>query len=63
MGAVSSTTVEHRSGVVLTNARFRCTHCRQWKPAASFGLRKMNDGKVRNQAQCKECRGSKAVGG
>lgn len=53
------TTVEHESGVVLTNAKFRCTKCRQWKPAADHGLRKMNDGTVRNQAQCADCRRKK----
>jgi len=59
------TTVEHSAGVVLTNARFRCTHCGQWKPASMFGLRKMADGLIRNQAQCKPCRNRlvKATGG
>lgn len=50
------TTVAHRSGVVLTNAKFQCTDCQKWKAAGEFGLRKMGDGKVRNQAQCKGCR-------
>lgn len=59
-----STTVSHHAGVVITNARFRCTRCRQWKPASVFGLRKMPDGKVRNQAQCSGCRSlHKATGG
>lgn len=52
------TTVRHRQGkVVLTNAMFKCTECGRWKPAAEFGLRKMGDGKIRNQAQCTACRG------
>ena len=51
------TTVEHASGVVLTNAKFKCTGpCGKWKPAAKFGLRKMRNGTVRNQAHCKDCR-------
>jgi len=61
----AETTVEHSAGVVLTNARFKCTHCGQWKPGSHFGLRKMPDGKVRNQAQCQGCRTrfAKASGG
>jgi len=51
-------TVAHRQGgVVITNAKFKCTKCKKWKPAAEFGLRKMGDGKIRNQAQCTVCRG------
>ena len=54
------TTVEHTSAdgrVVLTNAKFKCTGpCGKWKSAKAFGLRKMRDGTVRNQAQCKDCR-------
>ncbi len=42
--------------VVLTNAKFRCTKCRKWKPASDFGLRCMSDDIVRNQSQCKGCR-------
>jgi len=50
-------TVTHRAGVVLTNAKFQCTDCKEWKPAKEFGLRKTKDGVVRNQPQCKPCRG------
>lgn len=42
--------------VVLTNAKFRCTKCKKWKAASAFGFRKMEDGTVRNQAQCSSCR-------
>ena len=42
--------------VVLIGARFECTRCGDVKPATEFGLRKTADGKVRNQAQCTECR-------
>lgn len=56
-------TLVHESGVgrsrvrvVLTNGRFQCTKCRRWKSAQAFGLRTMDNGTVRNQAQCKSCR-------
>jgi len=50
--------VRHPSGVVLINAKFLCTGpCGKWKWGSEVGLRKMGDGTVRNQAQCKECRG------
>lgn len=56
--------VECPVNVVLTNAMFRCTRCRRWKPAAQFGLRcvsaKDESGDevdiIRNQPQCAECR-------
>jgi len=52
-----STTVRHRAGkVALTNAQFQCTACGHLKPAENFGLRRMKDGIIRNQAQCKKCR-------
>lgn len=51
--------VTHESGVVLVNARFRCTKCGKVKRASAFGLRRMGTGEVRNQAQCKSCRASK----
>lgn len=44
------------SMVVLLNCRFRCTRCQKWKGAAQFGLRTMDNGVVRNQAQCSKCR-------
>lgn len=47
--------------VVLTGARFKCTHCGKVKPASHFGIRKMPDGVYRNQAQCIECRGIRAA--
>ena len=51
------TTVRHRTGnVVLTNAKFQCTDCKQWKGAKQFGLRRMQSGTIRNQAQCNDCR-------
>jgi len=42
--------------VVITGAMFQCTLCGGYKPASEFGLRMMEDGVVRNQAQCKKCR-------
>jgi len=33
-----------------------CLKCRQIKPLAQFGLRKMADGAVRNQPWCRSCR-------
>lgn len=42
--------------VVLRGAYFHCTKCNTIKPADQFGLRKMGDGTVRNQAQCSACR-------
>ena len=36
-----------------------CPHCGQEKPLSEFGFRKMkptDDGEVRNQSWCKECR-------
>lgn len=36
-----------------------CPHCGKEKPLSEFGLRKMTkdeDGMVRNQSWCKECR-------
>jgi hypothetical protein len=55
---VDPTTVRHHKGkVVLTNVYFKCTGpCGKKKSASEFGLRKMRDGKIRNQAQCSECR-------
>lgn len=52
--------VEYPVNVVLTSCMFRCTKCRQWKPAAKFGLRCIEDAEgneiVRNQPQCHDCR-------
>lgn len=42
--------------VVLTGAHFHCTGCKKVKAAKHFGIRKMQDGRYRNQAQCNECR-------
>lgn len=36
-----------------------CLKCRQMRPLAMFGLRKMADGAIRNQPWCKVCRGAK----
>jgi len=33
-----------------------CLKCRQMKPLAQFGLRKMPDGAIRNQPWCRPCR-------
>lgn len=33
-----------------------CLKCRQLKPLAQFGLRKMGDGAIRNQPWCRGCR-------
>lgn len=33
-----------------------CLKCRQMKPLAMFGLRKMADGAIRNQPWCRGCR-------
>src|SRR5215831_4466621 len=33
-----------------------CLKCRQIKPLAQFGLRRMADGAVRNQPWCRSCR-------
>lgn len=35
-----------------------CLKCRQMKPLAQFGLRKMPDGAIRNQPWCRGCRGA-----
>jgi len=47
------------SRVVLIGAKFTCTKCKRTKAATKFGLRKMADGTVRNQAQCCKCRSTK----
>lgn len=52
------TTTRHRGGkVILTNVQFKCTDCKRWKGGDQFGLRKMANGEIRNQPQCKVCRG------
>lgn len=33
-----------------------CLKCRQMRPLAMFGLRKMADGAIRNQPWCRSCR-------
>ncbi len=39
-----------------------CLKCRQMKPLAMFGLRKMADGAIRNQPWCRGCRsGASAI--
>jgi len=43
--------------VVLHGAFFQCTKCGALKEATEFGnLRMMEDGIVRNHAQCSDCR-------
>lgn len=42
--------------VILTNVKFRCTNCKRTLPGSLFGLRKMEDGTIRNQPQCQSCR-------
>jgi len=44
------------SGVILAGAKFTCTKCKKTKDASDFGMRKMANGEIRNQAQCKTCR-------
>jgi len=46
--------------VVLHGAQFTCTACQNTKPASEFGLRRMSNGIIRNQAQCIPCRSRKA---
>ena len=56
--------IKKRSGdteVVLSGAYFHCPKCNTIKPATAFGLRKMRDGTIRNQAWCKSCRKRKAT--
>jgi len=50
--------VEYPLNVVISNAKFRCTKCRRWKPAGRFGLRMVGE-IVRNQPQCTTCRGQR----
>jgi len=38
-----------------------CLKCRQIKPLAQFGLRKMADGAIRNQPWCRPCRSGAGV--
>jgi len=42
--------------VVLIDALIRCTSCGGYKPASEVGFRRMKDGVLRNQPQCKACR-------
>src|SRR5215475_13022341 len=35
-----------------------CLKCRQIRPLAQFGLRRMPDGAIRNQPWCRSCRGA-----
>jgi hypothetical protein len=42
--------------VVLLGSWFTCTRCGILKPGSLIGLRTMDDGTVRNQPQCSECR-------
>ena len=53
-------TVSYEGEVVLRGARFHCTKCGKWKDGSKFGLRKMRDGTIRNQAQCNGCRANVA---
>lgn len=45
------------SRVILLGSYFKCTYCNCLRPGSEFGLRKMQDGSIRNQAQCSSCRG------
>ncbi len=38
-----------------------CTRCHAAKPLKAFGLRRMDDGKVRSIPQCKACRTTPSV--
>lgn len=41
-----------------------CLRCGKVKPFSAFGLRRMDDGKIRDIPWCKPCRGARsAVGG
>ncbi len=42
-----------RAEVFIT---MRCPRCRKSKPLRDFGLRRMADGRIRNQPQCVKCR-------
>lgn len=33
-----------------------CPHCGQEKPLSDFGFRRMENGEIRNQSWCKDCR-------
>lgn len=33
-----------------------CPHCGQEKPLSDFGFREMDNGQIRNQSWCKDCR-------
>ena len=47
--------------VVIHGAQFLCTKCDEWKPASEFGLLYDSAAKsVRNQPQCKVCRGGQS---
>lgn len=35
-----------------------CPHCGHEKPLSEFGFRRMENGEIRNQSWCKECRGN-----
>lgn len=51
--------VDEHTKVILTNAKFKCTKCKRWKPASEFGLRHQHFSRgvtIRNQAQCAKCR-------
>jgi len=39
--------------------RLTCLCCKEVKPLAAFGLRKMSNGTVRNQPWCRACRSTK----
>jgi len=47
---------ETKTKISLVGAYFRCTSCHIIKPGSAFGVRRMQDGIFRNQAQCGECR-------
>ena len=35
-----------------------CPKCKQEKPLSEFGFRQMENGEIRNQSWCKDCRSS-----
>lgn len=47
-----------RAEVFIT---YRCSRCGKSKPLAAFGLRKMDDGKIRSIPQCRDCRALPAL--
>jgi len=54
-----SAVYDHEGQEVLIT--LMCLKCRQIRPLAQFGLRKMADGAIRNQPWCRPCRSGASV--